>query len=198
MANDTAERRNIATCRYTSSHIRMREMLRRVFLSLATVATWAVWTEAVSAPATEDSVPVTEGCSFLTNAEVEKITEDKLLFKLRSMPLPNGIGTVCDSDSVRLVVFSGENPEEHWEDMLKGFGREGEERIPISGLGDEAYGLYLEPRKESEHPTAVIAVTSGSQLAIVSVQAKDGEPAESMQPQATELAKIVLSRLKSQ
>ena len=171
----------------------MQEMLRKAFLSLATVAAWAVWTgesEAVSQS-------VTEGCSFLTNAEIERITERKLLFKLTSMPLPNGIATVCDSDIVRVVVFSGENSEKHWEDMLKGFGREGQERIAISGLGDKAYALHLKPRTEHEYPTAITAVTIGAQLAVLSVRAKKGEPAESAQPQATELTKIVLGRLKS-
>lgn len=136
-----------------------------------------------------------EPCPFLSNAELEEITGRKLLFKLTSMPLPDGAGTLCDSNVARVIVLSGDNSEGRWEDMMRGFGREPEERIPVPELGEKAYVVHLDPRKDNEYPTALIVVTSGSHTAAISVRAKEGEPAKSAQAQAIELAKIAISRL---
>ena len=97
---------------------------------------------------------------------------------------------------VRVIVFSGENSENRWENMIKGYGRAQEKRIPLRGLGEKAYAIHLEPRGENEYPTALIVVTSKLYTAAVSVRAKDGEAAETAQPQATELARVVISRIK--
>ena len=133
-------------------------------------------------------------CAFLTNEEIEKITGRELLFKLRSMPLPDG-GVVCDSNIARVVVLSGENSEGRLADMMKGAGREQTEQVPLTGLGQSAYALNLDPRAENEYATALVVATSGQYTAAVSIRAKPGEPAASAQPQAIELAKIVVSRL---
>ena len=66
-----------------------------------------------------------EGCPFLSNAEVEELTGRKLeLFKLTSMTLPDGAGTLCDSEIARVVVLFGENSASRLDDMMKEFGRE--------------------------------------------------------------------------
>lgn len=136
-----------------------------------------------------------DACSYLTNEEVERVTGRELLFKLTSVPLPNGAGTVCDSNIVRVIVLAGENSEQALKKMIKDFGREGEERFPVSDLGDRAYALHLKPRTEHERPTALVAVTSGVTTAAISVRAEEGQLAESAQPAAVELAKIVVSKL---
>ena len=65
----------------------------------------------------------------------------------------------------------------------------------MSSLGDHAYVLRLAPRNEREYPTALVVVTSGTNTAAISVRAKDGQSPESAEPEAVELAKIVMSKL---
>jgi 3-deoxy-D-manno-octulosonic-acid transferase len=65
----------------------------------------------------------------------------------------------------------------------------------VSSLGDHAYVLHLAPRNEREYPTALVVVTSGTNTAAISVRAKEGQTAESAQPEAVELAKLVVSKL---
>jgi hypothetical protein len=102
---------------------------------------------------------------------------------------------VCDSNIVRVIVLTGDNSEQVLEKMIKDFDREGEERIPISDLGEHAYALHLEARTEHELPTVLVAVTSGTTTAAISVRAKEGQSAESAEPEAVALAKIVVSKL---
>jgi hypothetical protein len=137
-----------------------------------------------------------ESCPFLTNDDVERVTGRKLLFELTSMQLPGGEGTLCDSDIARVVVFSGENSEKLWENMLEQSGRGSRERIPVSDFNDKAYALDLEPRNEHEYPTALIVVTQGPHTAAVSVRAVEGKPANSAQQQAIELTKMVIAKLR--
>src|SRR5687767_12405480 len=81
-----------------------------------------------------------EDCPYLTNAEVEEVTERELtLFKLTSMPLPDGAGTLCDSSIVRVIFLPGENSASRLDEMMKGAGRDQEQRFPIADLGEEAY-----------------------------------------------------------
>jgi hypothetical protein len=71
------------------------------------------------------------------------------------------IAAMLNSSIVRVVVLTGENSKQAWEKMIKDFGREDEERFPVSDLGDHAYALHLKPRTEHDYPTALVAVTSG-------------------------------------
>jgi hypothetical protein len=143
------------------------------------------------------STPVfaSDACSYVANEDVERVTGRKLLFQLTSMPLPDGAGTLCDSNIVRVIVLSGENSEQVWEKMIKDAGREAEEPSSVSSLGDHAYVLHLAPRNEREYPTALVVATSGTNTVAISVRAKEGQSAESAQPAAVELAKIVISKL---
>jgi hypothetical protein len=136
-----------------------------------------------------------DGCSYLTNEEVEQVLGRKLLFHLTSTPLPDGAGTMCDSNIVRVVVLTGANSSAALDRMIKDFGRAGEERNPLAELGDQAFALHLEPRKENDRPTALVAVSAKAATAAISVRAEDGQSAASAQPQAVALAKIVMSKL---
>jgi hypothetical protein len=137
-----------------------------------------------------------DGCPYLTDAEVEAVTErELLLFKLTSMPLPDGAGTVCDSSIVRVIFLQGENSASRLNDILKSAGRDQDQRLPIADLGEEAYAIHLEPRADNEYPTALVIVTSASYTLGISVRAKDGEAAATAEPQALELAKLAIPRI---
>ena len=160
-------------------------------MHLAAVTSFVIWAFAIHPILAKEEV----GCPYLSNAEVERVTERKLLFELKSMPLPHNAGVLCDSEIARVIILSGNSSEARWEDMLRGFGRENDERMPVTGLGDKAYAIHLEPRKENEYPTALVVVLSRSYTAAVSVRAKEGERAESVRAQAIALAKIAISRV---
>jgi hypothetical protein len=174
----------------------MRETSRRVFL---TFTASVVWFFGAQAPATAEgegtnAEPISV-CSLVTKEDVERITGRQSLMGFTPMLMPGGTGALCDSDVVRVIVFSGENSERAWEELLKNSGRAQEQRYPISDLGDKAYALYPTPRNENEYPTALVVVPAALHTLAVSVRAQRGLPRESAQPQAIELARIILAKL---
>jgi hypothetical protein len=136
-----------------------------------------------------------EGCPFLSDAEVEELTGRKQFLKLNAMQMPDGSGIVCESPIVTVLVLLGEDSESRWEELLQGAGRAETPRLPVEGLGDNAYALHFEPRTEYEYPTAAVVVTSESFTLGVSVEAEEGKAAETVHAQAVELAGIALSRV---
>ncbi len=136
-----------------------------------------------------------EGCPFLTNADIEEVTERQLLFELTTAELTDGPGTMCDSDIVRVILLRGEDAATRWDGYMRGAGRDEERRIPVTGLGDDTYALHLDPRAESEYATALMVVTSASYILAVSVRAKDGEVAASAESQALKLTKRAISKV---
>jgi hypothetical protein len=140
------------------------------------------------------SVLAAEGCPFLSDAEVEEVTGQELLFQFTEAPLPDGPGTLCDSSIVRVILLPGENSAGRWDGFMKGAGRDQEQRFPVPGFGD-AYALHLDPRADNEYPTALVVVTSDSYTLAVSVRAKDGEAAASAELQALELTKRAIQRV---
>jgi len=135
-------------------------------------------------------------CSLFDKADAERITGRKALFGYKNLAFPDGSASICDSDSVRVIVFSGEGSENSWEKMLADSGRAGEERHAVTDFGEDAYVMYLQPRTEYEHPTALVVAHTGPHTVALSVQALEGQSAEAAEPQAVELTKIVLARLR--
>lgn len=79
---------------------------------------------------------------------------------------------------------------------MKVFGHEKAERRPIAGVGEKAYSFYPKPRDKYEDTNAFVVVRQGQYVIAMSVAAPAGKTAESVQPQALELARLVLGRLK--
>ncbi len=146
--------------------------------------------------AEQGAIVKTEACSFLTRADVDKVTRRPVLTGLTAMQLPNGAGILCDSNIARAIVFSGAKSEERWEDLLKGQGRETEERYPVPELGDRAYAVYPTPRNEYEYPTAIVVAPSERHTVVLSVRAPQGQSGQSVRPQAVELTNLVIVRLR--
>ena len=63
-----------------------------------------------------------------------------------------------------------------------------------SGVGNRASVFYA--RNKYEDTNAFIVVTASPHTLGISVAAEDGKPAESVQPQAVALAKIVVAKLR--
>jgi hypothetical protein len=128
-----------------------------------------------------------QACSLITKADVERVTGQKQF----SDPTP--IGSGCGFDNAQVLIYSSETA---WESTMKIFGQDKAARTPITGLGDKAYSFNSTPRTKNEDANAFVVVTKSMYTIAVSVAAPEGKSPASVQPQALELAKIVLGKLK--
>ena len=64
-------------------------------------------------------------------------------------------------------------------------------------MGDWAYGFYPKPWDNYEGLYAVVVARVGEHTIGVSVEAEEGQAAESVQPQATALARMVVAKLRT-
>ncbi len=137
-----------------------------------------------------------DGCPYLTNEEVEKATGHKLdRFKLELMPFPDGKGVACESPAGGMIFLSGPDAEERFAALVESQGRSLDGKVPVAELGERAYALHLEPRTEFEKPTVLVVVNSDQGTAAVSIKGVAGVDLKTLEPQAIELAKIVVSKL---
>jgi hypothetical protein len=136
-----------------------------------------------------------EACSLVTNAEVGKVIGRELQDVPGPMSLGNGSACTYGYGAAQIIIFSGPNSQTSWEDFAKNFGHETEERHPISGIGDSAYSFFPKPRDEYENRTAFVVVQSRQYTIVTSVAAETGQQANSAEPKAIELAKLVLAKL---
>lgn len=132
-------------------------------------------------------------CTLLTNADIEKVTGRKM-FTEATLMLG---GALCGFDVAQLIVFLGEDAEQRWENMLKSFGHQNEKRFPVPELSDTAYAFYPKPKTEFEDTNAFVVVKADRQVVVLSVASEARQPAQAMQPQAIELTKIVLNKLRT-
>jgi hypothetical protein len=137
-----------------------------------------------------------QACNLLSNADVEKVTGQKMYSEPTPMALKGGAGALCGFDNAQVIVFSGSDSEVLWEEFLKAFGYNDVQKYPLSDLGDPAYAVYFEPKNEYQDGGTFVVVPSAKRTVAVSVSAKKGQPAESVQPQAVELTRLVLAKLK--
>jgi hypothetical protein len=131
-------------------------------------------------------------CDLLPNTDVVRVTGRKSYVEPER--ISGGFG--CGYDAAQLLIYTGDNPEQSWEGTMKTFGHDKAQRFPIAGLGEKAYSFYPRPRNEYEDTNAFVVIKQGRYVIAMSVAAPKGKTAESVQPQAIELAKIVLARLK--
>jgi hypothetical protein len=178
---------------------KMQEILRRSFRGLAMMMVCAAWavSHQVSAAAGERAANMAppEACALLTNTDVQKVTGRKMFTEPTPMSLKGGAGALCGFDNAQVILFSGDNSETLWDGFLKGFGYGDVQKYPVSGLGDKAYAFYFKPQNEHQDAGTFIVVSAGKRTVAVSVSAEEGQPSESVQPQAVELAKMVLAKL---
>lgn len=133
-----------------------------------------------------------EACSLITRADVKTATGSDPFVD----PEPAGQGGwICNVGTGELKVYSGPKSWEAWESTLKSFKLDKEPRTPASGFGEQAYFVYLKPANKHQSNVAVLVAKSGSHTLALSLDASDGNPAESMRPALESLMKTILSRL---
>lgn len=130
-------------------------------------------------------------CQLLSTAEVERVTGQKGT----ADPLPSAGGAGCLWDSAQLHVVT-DNLEQRIDTMTKSFGQRGAKPVPIQGLGEKALSFAPEPRDKYDDRVVYVVVKQGRYLVQTSVLVPKGKSAQAVQPQAVELAKLVLPKLR--
>ncbi len=134
-----------------------------------------------------------KACSLITRGDVKNATgRDPFV----DPEAAGQGGWMCNVGSGELKVYSGPQSWETWESTLKTFKMDKEPRTPVSGFGEQAYFLYPKPANKSQDNVAVLVSKSGNHTLVLSLDAPDGKPAESMRPALESLMKTILARLR--
>ena len=147
------------------------------------------------AAAEETTVSATEVCELLGNAEVERVTGQKMYNEPTPMSLKGGAGALCGFDNAQVIVFTGKNSKRLWSSLLEGFGYGSVQNHRVPDLGDGAYSFYYVPENKYQDAGTFIVVSNNERTFAVSVAAEEGQPAQSTEAKAIELAKIVMTKL---
>jgi hypothetical protein len=135
-------------------------------------------------------------CALLSNAEIAKITGRPAYDEPHGTQLTNG-GSACDYDEANLTLFSGPKSGEHYEALLKNFGKDKAPRTPVPGIGDSAYLMEVTSGPTSEpNRHAVLVVRQGAHTLAVALEAQKTQAPPSLQPQLISMARTALSRLR--
>ena len=133
-----------------------------------------------------------EACSLITRADVKNATGRDPFVDPESAGQG---GWMCNVGIGELKVYAGAKSWETWESTLKTFKMDKEPRTPAPGFGGQAYFLYPKPAHKSQDNAAVLVTKSGNHTLVLSLDAPEGKPADSMRPALESLMKTILSRL---
>ena len=133
-----------------------------------------------------------EACSLITRADVKNATGRDPFVDPESVGQG---GWMCNVGIGELKVYSGPKSSETWESTLKTFKMDKEPRTPAPGFGAQSYFLYPKPAHKSQDNVAVLVAKSSKHTLVLSLDAPEGKPAESMRPALESLMKTILSRL---
>jgi len=173
----------------------MTAITRHVLLALAAGATFAI-------TATQTARSATAGaCSLLTDAQVKT-----LIYRGQPTDRPEemtvgrgGAGSACaySGGTHQLILYSGGNSQSELEADLAPYLGKGT-RQPISGVGDQAYIMFLAPQNEYQRPTALLVSRTGPHaLGVVLASASKESTNQSLKSEAVEVAKAAVAKLRS-
>jgi hypothetical protein len=168
----------------------MRATFRPTVLTLAVLFASAAWS-----PSGAQAPPA--ACSLMTKAEMEEFTGHQYTDPDQT-PVTGGAGSVCtyDGGEAQIVVFSGPKSRELWDNYVKIWGHENDERHPVPEAGDGAYITYPKPRDKYEDTIGLIVVNTGPHTLGISLAAKEGQSAESVRPKLVSLTKTVVAKVR--
>ena len=136
-------------------------------------------------------VPAPNACELLNTVDVERVTGEKSEFA----PVPAEVGAACLWEHVKLHI-AVDTVDQRIATATKDFGLQGAKPVPIAGVGEKAMAFAPQPKDKSEDKFVYVLVKQGRYLVNVSVLIPKGKTAELVQPQAVEIAQIVLGQLK--
>ena len=135
---------------------------------------------------------VVQACSLITRDDVRKATGVDPLVD----PEPAAGGAICNVGSGELKLYTGPDSWQAWETARKAFKQDKVPTTPVTGFGERAYFFYPTPLNAYQGNVAFLVVKSGDHTLALSLDAAEGEPAESMRPALESLMKVILARLK--
>src|SRR5262245_16433400 len=103
-------------------------------------------------------------------------------------------GWMCNVGTGELKVYSGPKSLEAWESTLKQFKMDKEPRTPAPDFGKNAYFIYPKPPSKQLNNPGVLVAQKNSHTLVLSLDAAEGQPGESVRPALESLMKTVLSR----
>ena len=110
-------------------------------------------------------------------------------------PEPAGQGGwICNVGTGELKLYSGPKSWEAWESTLKGFKKDKEPWTPAPS-GERADSLFPSQYNKHQPDAAFLVATSGNHTLALSLDAPEGQSAESMRPALESLMKTILARL---
>jgi len=136
-----------------------------------------------------------EACALLTAAEFQQITGRTLYFEPEAMSLDRGAGSSCGYETGQLIVYSGNDSQKSWENLLARYEYAETPRTPVADLGDHAYSFLPTPHNKYEDTNAFVVVSKGQVTFAVSVATLGSETAEQVLPLALQLARSIVVKL---
>jgi hypothetical protein len=134
-----------------------------------------------------------QACSLITRADVRKATGSDPY----ADPEPAGQGGwICNVGVGELKVYSGPKSWEAWESTLKNFKKDKDPRTPAPAFGERAYFLFPKPDNKSQGNVAMLVAPAGGHTLVLSMDAPEGKPAESMRAPLESLMKSAITRLR--
>jgi hypothetical protein len=95
----------------------------------------------------------------------------------------------------QILLFAGEDWRGTFDHYVASFGVEDLPRTPVEGLGEGAFAIFYDPEDEYQDHGAGVVFGAGPPTVAVMVNAEDGEPPETVLPQAMAVAQAVAGRL---
>ena len=166
-----------------------------VSIKIALLATIVLASSVLAGPAAvQGQVSQIDLCSLLSPDEVEAATGQKIYGQPQPMAL-GSTGGLCDFENAQVILFDGPNSEAAWDSMVAAFGYPDLERTPVPELGDRAYWVHPVPQSKYQDDGVFVVVPGDARTIAVSVNAAEGQAAESTLPAVIDLTALVLQRL---
>jgi hypothetical protein len=133
-------------------------------------------------------------CKLLSNDEVVKLTGRPSYVEPEGVQLAGG-GSSCTWDAgVNINLYSGRHAAQNMEGLMKSFKIEKAPRQTVAGIGDSATMTHMMLGKyQGNH--ALLTVRKGEHVMGISLEAKESETPQAVEPKLITVAKTALARL---
>lgn len=133
-------------------------------------------------------------CKLLSNDEVVKLTGRPSYVDPEGVQLAGG-GSSCTWDAgVNINLYSGRSAAQNMEGLMKSFKVDKAARRPVAGIGESATMSHMMLGKyQGNH--ALLVVRKGEHVMGISLEAKEPETPQGVEPKLITVAKAALARL---
>lgn len=104
--------------------------------------------------------------------------------------------TTCAYENGVIYVYSGKNSQAQWNAQMKNPVMANAKKVPVAGVGDNAYAIFVNPQKPDQVGAAFVVFNKGEHTVAVSINPPPGKGAETMRDQTIAAAKLAAARLK--